>query len=447
MKTKILLTLVGILISVNANGRQWVQSESYNTLVTEISITGLNQIHAAGERVFTVSFKSDFNYALYYSDDNGASWNEATSDNTTGSYAVFANVDADTIYSYGADLFGTRFLRKSTDAGATWTVQTADYSNFPLFFIATQFAAINDTLILTSTARSAGILKSVDGGATWNSFISFEDNENNKSIQSVAGYGSHFFLAAGTNGRGIFRSHKDSTSWKKVFSVDEVSGSVHDMEIDSNGRIYVLTNTGIEYSDDNGETWVTKTRENLGIGETGTFSGLELKGTHLVFTVSDATNGSKVYEISSGFETAATDITEGLTDYAQGSLIQFYVANSTTVFAKRFGQNTTLWQNPKSGGPVSNEKEDSPERFELSQNYPNPFNPATNISFNLPEAGVVSLKVYNLLGQEVASIVNGRMNAGFQQVSFDASKLASGTYIYRLVAGTNIQTRKMMLIK
>ncbi len=100
--------------------------------------------------------------------------------------------------------------------------------------------------------------------------------------------------------------------------------------------------------------------------------------------------------------------------------------------------------------PVSNEEEDqtaSPVDFTLSQNYPNPFNPTTNISFELPIAGSVQLKVYNMLGQEVANLVDGRLNQGNHTVNFDASQLSSGVYIYRLVAGDQAITKKMMLIK
>ncbi len=88
-----------------------------------------------------------------------------------------------------------------------------------------------------------------------------------------------------------------------------------------------------------------------------------------------------------------------------------------------------------------------PESYSLSQNYPNPFNPSTSIEYTIPEAGLVKLSVYNILGQEVASLVNGLKNAGTHSVTFDASELTSGVYIYRLEAGSNIMTHKMTLLK
>jgi hypothetical protein len=85
--------------------------------------------------------------------------------------------------------------------------------------------------------------------------------------------------------------------------------------------------------------------------------------------------------------------------------------------------------------------------YALEQNFPNPFNPETNISFELAEATNVSLRVFNLLGQEVASLVNGPQAAGRHTVSFDGSNLTSGMYVYRLEAGEFSATRKMVLMK
>jgi hypothetical protein len=85
--------------------------------------------------------------------------------------------------------------------------------------------------------------------------------------------------------------------------------------------------------------------------------------------------------------------------------------------------------------------------YKLSQNYPNPFNPSTKISFELPASGFVNLKVYDMLGREVAELVSGEMTSGTHSVNFNASDLASGTYIYRLTANGNVLTNKMLLLK
>jgi hypothetical protein len=88
-----------------------------------------------------------------------------------------------------------------------------------------------------------------------------------------------------------------------------------------------------------------------------------------------------------------------------------------------------------------------PVEFALRQNYPNPFNPVTTISFDLPGASHVVLTMYNVLGQEVATAVNEPLPAGRYTRTFDAGRLASGVYFYRLVAGQYSETKRMMVLK
>jgi len=89
----------------------------------------------------------------------------------------------------------------------------------------------------------------------------------------------------------------------------------------------------------------------------------------------------------------------------------------------------------------------APKQFALEQNYPNPFNPTTLISYQLPVASEVSLKVYDVLGKEVATLVNERQEAGTYHFNFNASSLSSGVYFYRIKAGNFVSTKKMMLVK
>ena len=88
-----------------------------------------------------------------------------------------------------------------------------------------------------------------------------------------------------------------------------------------------------------------------------------------------------------------------------------------------------------------------PEGFFLTQNYPNPFNPTTNLEFGISKLGFVSLKVYDLLGKEVTTLVNEIKPAGLYEVEFDGSILPSGIYYYKLEAGSFSETKKMLLIK
>jgi hypothetical protein len=88
-----------------------------------------------------------------------------------------------------------------------------------------------------------------------------------------------------------------------------------------------------------------------------------------------------------------------------------------------------------------------PTGFSLEQNYPNPFNPTTIISYQLPAYSNVILKVYDLLGREVATLVSENKPAGNYKVEFNANKIVSGIYFYTMQAGTFVQTKKLMLLK
>ena len=102
------------------------------------------------------------------------------------------------------------------------------------------------------------------------------------------------------------------------------------------------------------------------------------------------------------------------------------------------------------GGTVGiqeQETEEIPTAFSLAQNFPNPFNPATTIQFSLPQAGDVTLKIYNVLGEEVKTLVNEYKEIGNHSVQFNAGNLASGMYLYRIQAGSFVETKKMILIK
>jgi hypothetical protein len=99
-------------------------------------------------------------------------------------------------------------------------------------------------------------------------------------------------------------------------------------------------------------------------------------------------------------------------------------------------------------GAVSvTQNEPIPIEFSLEQNYPNPFNPSTKIKFSIPQGEYVSLRVFDILGNEIATLVNEKREPGTYEVTFDAANLTSGVYVYKLDAGDFVQTKKLVLMK
>ncbi|MEW6651916.1 MAG: T9SS type A sorting domain-containing protein [Bacteroidota bacterium] len=119
-----------------------------------------------------------------------------------------------------------------------------------------------------------------------------------------------------------------------------------------------------------------------------------------------------------------------------------------TAYIGTFGIATSdLCQRVVQGGVDVKKLEEMPAQYELSQNYPNPFNPATKIKFSMPVEGMVSLKVYNVVGEEVETLLDTYKGAGSYEVSFDASNLSSGVYMYTLRTEKMSLTKKMILVK
>jgi hypothetical protein len=143
------------------------------------------------------------------------------------------------------------------------------------------------------------------------------------------------------------------------------------------------------------------------------------------------------------------ELMAGGTDGLPVGDLNWFPASKATFNANKADYYAALLDGLNNGHPVTSVRElgSVPTQFELTQNYPNPFNPTTAISFTLPEAGNVTLKVYNALGQEVATLVNGYKTAQKYNVTFDASRLASGVYIYTLKSDNFTQSKKMILMK
>ncbi|HXF99336.1 MAG TPA: T9SS type A sorting domain-containing protein [Bacteroidota bacterium] len=166
------------------------------------------------------------------------------------------------------------------------------------------------------------------------------------------------------------------------------------------------------------------------------FEGTGYRDLYVIKT--DGTGTSGCLEDTAGFVSAIASLAVA----NQFALVHsgcFVEATATAVYS---GAHTTTLCTSVS----VKENERMPEGFSLQQNYPNPFNPATHIPFTIQVSGFTSLKVYDVLGREVATLVNGNLQAGSYEITFNADGLASGVYLYRLQAGKFVQTRKLVLL-
>jgi hypothetical protein len=182
--------------------------------------------------------------------------------------------------------------------------------------------------------------------------------------------------------------------------------------------------------------------------------------------ISTTTFGIRVND--NGCNTFYTDTTSGttagyrffrwLTDHPYGSPLKTKlipvgasIAGLTAIMDYSFGEYKLEPRKDDDFGTISaiNYREEGviAKEFVLSQNYPNPFNPSTTIRYSLPVPGTVQLKIFNLLGQEVMTLVEGEQKAGSYVVVFDASRLASGVYLYQLKTDRYSNVKKMMLLK
>ena len=244
----------------------------------------------------------------------------------------------------------------------------------------------------------------------------------------------------GTSGSGVFLSTNNGTSWTAV-NTGLTDAAVYALAV-SGTNLFAGTYGGVFLSTNNGTSW---TEVSTGLTNAAVHA-LAVSGTNLFAGTSHG-----VF-LSTNNGTGWTASNAGLTNTYLTSL----AVSGTNLFA---GTSGSVWRRPLSEmiTSVKETSNDLPTHFELSQNYPNPFNPSTTISFSLTpdpsssgrgEEGVrVSLKVYDLLGREVATLVNEAKQPGEYQIQFDASRLSSGVYLYRLESGSTRLTKRMVLMR
>ncbi len=334
----------------------------------------------------------------------GISWSTVYEDTTTGAYInAIKMFDENTGYAIGDPVNGEWQLLTTTNGGTDWTsaatlLQDGSETgwNNSMDWIGDQFGWFG--------TDNGHIYRTTDGGATWTaSQTTFSNSIAVSFVDEMTGL---------AGGNGTDRTTDGGASWNtSPVQLPGVAFGSAAVNL-SQGRWYFITGGEIYKTFDHGDNF------SLDFVQSDVYQDIDMK----------------VVKIGENYWLCGYAVGENgtITKYLELYTVTDIAANSDLV----------------------------PDKFLLMQNYPNPFNPTTKIKFTIrtplnptfakggkTEGFFVSLKVYDVLGNEVATLVNGKKPAGSYEVEFDASKLSSGIYFYRLYAGSFIETKKMVLLR
>ena len=360
---------------------------------------------------------------------------------------------------WGADYRIRNWVNSLASLGAD-----ADGFDFPLKFTLTSMANSGSSWDMRSL-NHAGMVRNNQGNSLpGTSVVTFVDNhdtgkEHDKWLTQDWDMAYAYILFA--EGRptifyphfyGVTQvdAHNSSYTVTAPSSLqDDIKKMIHVRKTYLGGTMMVPSDTGNPYpSGDAADVYVARRQGN------GTKTGALL----VLNNHSSQTKGLWVDNAASGYtDWSNTTLVNALTGsgstqvYSDGRV---YVSAPPRGFAVYVPQSEYVAYSASiqhddglSAHPGNLTSEETPTRFSVEANYPNPFNPSTQIQFTIPEAGPVSVKVYNVLGQEVATLVDGSLSAGKQAVQFDAHGLPSGIYYYTVTWNGHSETRKMLLLK
>jgi len=427
-------------------------------------------------------FISGTNSAVYKTTNGGASWDSvaATGLPAGATFRKVDFVDANTGWVFAsAPSTLTNFIFKTTDGGATWTAQSHG------------IIAASAGQVYGAHMRDAnkGVLltwepvpySTVDGGATWRRDTTKDDFGgflyDVKMVDDSLGY------MVGSSGR-IYKTTNGGIMWDTLSKPTGSSYSFNSLEVYSPNTFAVFGGTGtFLLTTDAGITWSVKNTSG------GTLNGSHFSANNNNSTYAWFAVGVNGYMFKNSLsivpvELAALSATVAGNDVnllwttaselnnngfeierksgeGSWSKVAFVKGNGTTTKISEYaftdkGVKTGKYQyrlkqidfdGSFSYSYAIEVEVGTPMTFELSQNFPNPFNPTTTISYRIPETSGVTLKIFDVTGTEVMTLVNQKQEAGSYTINFDATNFASGMYIYKIEAGKYSSVKKMMLMK
>ena len=391
-------------------------------------------------------------WGIYCSTNFGETW-----DSSNG--GLISSFVVSMIYSKPHLIVGTNDERlfHSTDDGENWYLYDMGFS-YPTIY---SFAVVNPYIFASGATRiyrtdsiAYNWTEAINGldnnwicnlSAFQGNLLAFTDNDVYRSTNFGMNWDSldadlpevyivrtainSTDIFATTCTKGTYRSTNGGKNWTLI------GGELNDFCANaiaiSDTNLFLSTSYGTFISSNYGETWTDVSIQQ-------DVSRFLVHGKNIFA----GTNGAGIF-LTSDNGINWVDISEGLYNK---SIYSLSISDKFLFAGTRSG---SVWRRPLSEiiDNVNISSKDIPPIFALQQNYPNPFNPSTQISFSVPKATDVTLKIYNVLGREVALLVNERKQAGEYKVTWNAEGVPSGVYFYRIVAGDFVETKKMVVVK
>jgi photosystem II stability/assembly factor-like uncharacterized protein len=425
---KYFITFLIIFFTTTKIFSQWVEL-SIPTIFTLFSVSAVND-----DVIWTCASGNN----IFRSTNGGDSWVNAgaTLPPPAGVETCIYALDANTAFvSLYAGYPNNAYVFKTSNGGQNWNLI---FTQFPGFITAINMKdANNGFMVGWPQGGRWSLWKTSNGGTTWDSTGMYiaESDPNNWSFENDLVYqGSNIWF--GARGRGVYHSTNNGASWalQNLTAAGFCYPSAIWFENANNG--FTSAQLNIVKTTNGGNVWSPLAGSLL---DSEVVRGIVSVNMQYVWYVRDMT--PKIYYSSNG---GVNWVVQHTSPSGTGYKHLTKSRDGEKLWAITIGGEIERYDNISSVHQVSTE---IPGTYKLFQNYPNPFNPATTIKYNIAKASSVELKVYNMLGKEVAMLVNEKQNQGTFEVTFDGSRLSSGTYFYKLSANGYSEVKKMALVK
>ena len=409
--------------------------------ITLFSQSGwVQQSNVTNELIHSVSFINpnigiiaDWKGNIFHTTNGGETWMGCpTGGNNQLQAACLVNENTGFVAGVQKHSFyGTNLVLRTTDGGTTWTdlssslpvIQDQDQS-----LLGISFVDVGHGWVVGYRGSTAGlpvIFRTTDGGETWKNVSS-----GRFGLHAVCFIDTNNGIAAGYDSY-ILHTTNGGLSWTGVPSPSSNYASIS--FADANTGL-IVGNNGIVNTTNGGNSWKIQSS-----GSNYSLLGVSFPDINTGFavgwdgTILKTTDGGEHWTIqSSGTKKTLSSVC--FTDQKIGTI----VGDSGIIMRTTTGGLTGIEDDLKSG---------LPKDFKLEQNYPNPFNSSTTIRYLLPSAGNVQIKIYDILGNEIVTLINDYRQAGKYEAAFDGSKLSSGIYFYQMKTNQFSQVKKFILLK